>query len=782
MVFYASASLSNHLTLHDFPAIAGQQNKYARARYFYSPVNYNREITMHSKYLSFLRLYKKDRPEIIEVRHNIFNWLIYPLLAFGLVASIMGSVQAYQQGLWLFSIIYSGCFLIFVLAALPGRHIPLPIRSTTVVLALFVLSVAVLLRIGLSGVGLELLLLACAVSSALLGRKAGLFLVSVGAFCMLIIAWGMVSGNIPIREEHMLTSLSPLAWGTSLMVFAMAGLGVVTLPQMFLTRLKESLVLLEEHAKRLEQSNDSLKETIKKREEAERALGESEEQYRVLVENAGDGIFIAQDGMLTFVNKKTEEISGYSRSELLSKGFSYIIHEEDRAFVMERYINRQQGIDVPSSYSYRIIHKSGDVKWVDINVAVIKWKGKIATLNFLRDITERKETEKILRESEEKLARSKKMESLGFLAGGVAHDLNNVLSGIVSYPELLLLDLPEDSKFRKPIETIQESGLRATAIVQDLLTVARGAVTAKEPVNLNHLVTEYLNSPEFSTLEQFHPMVKIKTNLDKDLFNTIGSNIHIKKALMNLALNAAEAIDNKGNVTISTMNCYIDRPLRGYDDVKTGEYTVLSVSDDGPGVSSDKLERIFEPFYTKKVMGRSGTGLGLTVVWNVMQDHNGYIDVATGNNGTTFYLYFPITRDEIVDKGLPAPIEDCKGNGETVLVIDDVKSQREISCNMLNILGYKTKAVSSGLEAIEYLKKNAVDLLLLDMIMEPGINGRETYEKIVKIHPYQKAIIVSGFSETDEVKKTQRLGAGRYVKKPFTLETLCLAVHEELKR
>jgi len=423
---------------------------------------------MKNKYCSFFRLYNQDRPEVIEVRHKIFNWVIYPSLIFGLLAAIMGSVQAHQQGLWFFSLIYSGCFLIFALTAFSGRHIPLPIRSISMVLALFVISVAVLFRIGLSGVGLELLLLACAVSSALLGRKAGLFLVGIGAFSMVIIAWAMVSGNIPIREEHMLTSLSPLAWGTSLMVFAMAGLGLVILPQMFLTRLKESLVLLEEHAERLEQSNDSLKETIKKREEAEKALREGEEQYRVLVENAGDGIFIAQDGMLTFVNKKTEEISGYSRSELLSKGFHYIIHEEDRALVMERYMNRQQGRDAPSSYSYRIIHKSGEVKWVDINVAVITWKGKIATLNFLRDITERKETEKILRESEERLARSKKMESLGFLAGGVAHDLNNVLSGIVSYPELLLLDLPENSTLRKPIETIQESGRRATAIVQDL--------------------------------------------------------------------------------------------------------------------------------------------------------------------------------------------------------------------------------------------------------------------------------------------------------------------------
>ena len=213
------------------------------------------------------------------------------------------------------------------------------------------------------------------------------------------------------------------------------------------------------------------------------------------------------------------------------------------------------------------------------------------------------------------------MESLGLLAGGVAHDLNNILSGIVSYPELLLLDLPEDSKFRKPIETIQASGHRAAAVVEDLLTVARGVATTKEPLNLNDLIGDYLHSPEFNKLKQFHPTVSIKTNLDSDLLNVSGSHVHIRKAVMNLVSNASEAIEDSGNVTISTMNRYIDRPLRGYDDVNIGEYVVLSVSDDGSGISSDDLERIFEPFYTKKVMGRSGTGLGLAVAWNVVQDH-----------------------------------------------------------------------------------------------------------------------------------------------------------------
>jgi len=401
---------------------------------------------------------------------------------------------------------------------------------------------------------------------------------------------------------------------------------------------------------------------------------------------------------------------------------------------------------------------------------------------FAHNITERKRAEEALRESEEKLARSKKMEAMGLLAGGVAHDLNNILSGIVSYPELILMDLPQDSKLRKPIETMQESGHRAVAIVQDLLTVARGVATSKEPLNLNNIIGDYMNSPEFKNLEQFHPTVTVKTNLDTDLLKIGGSSVHIRKVVMNLVSNASEAIESSGNVTISTVNRYVDRPLRGYDDVTVGEYAILSVSDDGSGISSDDLDRVFEPFYTKKVKGRSGTGLGLAVAWNVVQDHKGYIDVTSDENGTTFELYFPITRDEIPDKDLSIPITDYKGNGETILVVDDVESQRDISCKMLDTLGYKTKFVSSGEEAVEYLKENSVDLLLLDMIMDPGINGRETYERIIKIHPNQKAIIVSGFVETDEVKEAQKLGAGKYIKKPITLEKTGLAVKEELEK
>jgi CheY-like chemotaxis protein len=265
-----------------------------------------------------------------------------------------------------------------------------------------------------------------------------------------------------------------------------------------------------------------------------------------------------------------------------------------------------------------------------------------------------------------------------------------------------------------------------------------------------------------------------------DLLNVTGSQIHIRKVLMNLVSNAVEAIPGRGTVTLATMNRYVERPIKGYEDVAIGEYAVLSVSDDGPGIPGDGLERIFEPFYSKKVMGRSGTGLGLAVVWNVIQDHKGYIDVVTGMNGTTFELYFPITRDELAMENLPIFIDELKGNGETILVVDDVASQRTISCAILNKLGYRTTAVSSGEEAVEFLKENSVDLLLLDMIMDPGINGRETYARALAIRPEQKAIIVSGFAQTDEVLEAQRLGTVQFLRKPISIEKIGLAVKKAL--
>ncbi len=517
----------------------------------------------------------------------------------------------------------------------------------------------------------------------------------------------------------------------------------------------------------------------------EMALRESEAKYKSLANNLNVGIYrntVGEKGEFVEANPTIVEMFGFgSREKFLKANVSDLYNnpyerKEYNAKILKDGAVRNEEIELQKKDGTLFIGSITAVAVKDENDNVKYYDG------IIEDITERKQAEKALLDSEEKLVRSRKMESLGLLVGGVAHDLNNVLSGIVSYPELLLMDLPEESKLRKPIETMQASGHRAAAIVQDLLTVARGVATTKESLSLNDLIGDYLNSPEFKKLEQFHPTVTVKTQLATDLLNIVGSYVHIRKVVMNLVSNASEAIEGVGNVTISTMNCYIDRPLKGYGGVGVGEYAVLTVSDDGSGISSADFERIFEPFYTKKMMGRSGTGLGLAVVWNILQDHNGYIDVLTGKDGTSFEFYFPITRDEILDKDLSMPIQNYKGNGETILVVDDEKSQREISCKMLDKLNYKTRSVAGGEEAIEYLKEKSIDLLLMDMIMHPGINGREAYERILEICPSQKAIIVSGFAETDDVKDAQKLGAGQYIKKPYTLEIIGLAVKKELEK
>ena len=399
------------------------------------------------------------------------------------------------------------------------------------------------------------------------------------------------------------------------------------------------------------------------------------------------------------------------------------------------------------------------------------------------DMQRRIEAEEALRKSEESLLRAKKMESLGLMAGGIAHDLNNILSGIVSYPELLLMELPEESPLRKPLMTIQDSGMRAAEVVADLLTIARGVATGKEILNLNAMVHEYMGSLEHQKLVRGYPLVHFQTKLDPHLLNISGSPVHIKKALMNLMLNAAEAIEQSGAVTLSTLNRNLHEPLKGYEDVRPGEYVLLQVADTGSGIGPQDLDRIFEPFYTKKVVGRSGTGLGLAIVWNMIQGHEGYIDVKSDRNGTVFELYFPVSREERpLEKQESPGMEDYMGRGERILVVDDEETQREIACSMLAKLGYRAESVSSGEAAIAYVKKHPVDLIVLDMVMPKGINGQETYAVIIRIRPHQKAILASGYAETREVHMAQQAGAGKFIKKPYTLEEIGLAVKEEMEK
>ncbi|MDQ1239482.1 MAG: two-component system, cell cycle sensor histidine kinase and response regulator CckA [Thermodesulfobacteriota bacterium] len=532
---------------------------------------------------------------------------------------------------------------------------------------------------------------------------------------------------------------------------------------------------------------------ITERTRAEEALRTSEAQLSNAMNIAQLGyweydvandLFIFNDHFYAIFRTSAEKVGGYKMSS--AHYAQLFVHPDDMAVVG---LEIQKALETTNpnysrQFEHRMIYADGEIGYLSVRFFIVKDdQGRtVKTYGANQDITERKQAEKERTRLEAQLQQARKMETIGLLAGGVAHDLNNILSGIVGYPDLLLLDLPKDSPIREPIEVIKESGQRAADVVSDLLTIARGIASDRRVSNLNSLVKEYLSSPEHKKLEITHPSIAFETVLESELLNISCSPVHIKKSLMNLVTNASEAIEGIGTVTISTMNRYLDEPLKGYEDVRIGEYAVLSVSDDGTGISHEDLERIFEPFYTKKIMGRVGTGLGLAVVWNTVQDHNGYINVRTSEKGTVFELYFSITREEAAAVKEEVEIEDYLGHGEKILILDDEHRQREIASGMLTRLGYTAESVSSGEEGIEYVKEKPVDLIVLDMVMPKGINGRKTYEEIIKIRPGQKAIIASGFSETEDVKIAQRLGAGKYIKKPYTLEKIGLAVKEELDK
>ncbi len=507
-----------------------------------------------------------------------------------------------------------------------------------------------------------------------------------------------------------------------------------------------------------------------------------------IVENIPDMIFVKDAKELRFVrfNRAGEELLGYSRDDLLGKSDYDFFPKEQADFFTENDQNVLRGgkiVDVPEepiqtrNRGERALHTK--------KVPILDEKGEPEyLLGISEDITDRKQVEEEKRSLEERLQRAEKMEALGILAGGVAHDLNNVLGVVVGYAELLLNRVDESSTIRPGLLNIMKGGEKAAAIVEDLLTLARRGVSGRQVLNLNIIVTDCQQSTEFENLCLCHPSVRIKTDLDPDLLNISGSSVHLGKTLLNLISNAVEAMPNDGGVlTIKTFNQYLDKPIQGYDEVKEGDYVVLSVSDTGEGISVSDLKRIFEPFYTKKVMGRSGTGLGLAVVWGTVKDHHGYINVESAERvGSTFTLYFPVTREEISAKAIAVSSSEYIGRGESILIVDDVEGQRDLAAEMLRKLNYNITSVSSGEDAVEYLKERQVDLVILDMIMDPGMDGLDTYRSILKIHPEQKAIIVSGFSETRRVNVAQSLGAGAYVKKPYIIEKLGLAVRKELDR
>jgi len=509
-----------------------------------------------------------------------------------------------------------------------------------------------------------------------------------------------------------------------------------------------------------------------------RSLQNSKNRYRALIDNAPIGIaLVTQKGVITEANKAASDITGYSLDELGDiNAIDLYKTPDERKKILKETSNKSIARN-----ELNFKRKDGTTFIGNFTTVDVIIDNEPMILSMFEDITGQKEAEQEHAIMETSLRRAQKMETIGMMAGGVAHDLNNILSGIVGYPEVLLLQLPAGSKLRGPLKAIHESGKRAGTVVEDLLTVARGAAATREVHNLSALAQEYLDSPECRKLTSLYPQVTLQQQYKATKAAISCSPVHIKKCLMNLVTNAAEAILGKGTIIISTYDHHVHTSDSSPSDLPEGHYSVLSVCDSGSGISEQDLEHIFEPFYTRKVMGRSGTGLGLAVVWNTMEDHDGRVQVASNAEGTCFQLYFPTTSEKEEKQTDTVNKELVTGNGEHILVVDDEVLLRDIASQMLQHLGYKVNSVDSGETAIQFMQKNSVDLIILDILMDPGINGKQTYEEILKLHPNQKAIVASGFSESDDVKATLQLGANGFIKKPYSVDVLSRTVHKALQ-
>jgi PAS domain S-box-containing protein len=511
---------------------------------------------------------------------------------------------------------------------------------------------------------------------------------------------------------------------------------------------------------------------------------EDRENYRVLFEAAPDGVEVLDGrGRVIDCNHSQENLLLRERSSIIGSHTTDLLSDTCRhsfeSFCAEL---RKSGY---AECEAEVLRSDGSVRQV--------WrKGKAIrddAMNFLgaiihnRDVTQLKRMETDRKELELRLQRAQKMEALGTLAGGIAHDLNNILSGLVSYPELILLQLPPDSPFRKPLQTIQRSGEKAAATVQDMLTMARRAHAPSENVNVNRVVRDYLRSPEHEKLLSLYPEVHVTAALEPDLKDVVGVPVQIWKIVMNLVSNAFEAMPGGGSLSIVTENRILGSPFRGYEFIPEGSYVILSVIDTGTGMTHEVLERIFEPFYTKKAMGRSGSGLGMAIVWGALKDHKGFIDLSSAEGkGSRFTLFFPalphVPKKAVVSRTVATPM----GKGERLLIVDDEEQQREIATAMLSSLGYSVCCVATGLEAARHVESSPPDLVILDMILGDGMDGLDTYRKILEVSPGQKAIIASGFSESDRVRQCLRLGAGAYLRKPYTIDAIGRSIRKELEK
>ncbi|MCK4460627.1 MAG: response regulator, partial [candidate division Zixibacteria bacterium] len=481
------------------------------------------------------------------------------------------------------------------------------------------------------------------------------------------------------------------------------------------------------------------------------------------------------NGSITMLNEVAEELTGWRSKDAVGRPLTEvfrIINEKTRKPCENPFEKVMlSGAIVGLANHTVLIARDGTERLLSDSGAPIRNQSGdiIGVILVFRDVTE-------ARRLQEYVSRARRLETAGRIAGQIAHDFNNLLSPLVAYPEFIRNELDENHSAVELLNDMERVALRMADVNQQLLTLSRRGHYDQAPMNLNEVIREVIKQrrPTPETLV-------IDTKLSEDLMNMKGGVSQIHRIVSNLVGNALDAMKNVGRLSIKTENFYADTTSVRFGRVPRGEYVLLTISDTGCGIPDGVLPKIFDPFFTTKVMDKGrGTGLGLSIVNAVVEDHGGHIDLETTiGEGTSFYVFFPITRE--VTETTPVG-KDIVGGSERILVVDDDEIQRDVAMKMLEKLGYHAGAVESGERALEFVSENPQDLLILDMVMEPGIDGTETYRRALEINPTQRAIIVSGYAESDRVEVALEMGAGAFVRKPLSLKVLAVALRKELDR
>ncbi|MDG2126276.1 MAG: ATP-binding protein, partial [Verrucomicrobiales bacterium] len=404
--------------------------------------------------------------------------------------------------------------------------------------------------------------------------------------------------------------------------------------------------------------------------------------------------------------------------------------------------------------------------------------------SFNRVLATVEEQQGQLAEQHTRLARAKRLESLGLLAGGVAHDLNNILGPLVALPELVMEEVKLDDRGREIVGMMGKSARRASVVIRDLLALTRRGTYALGRVAIEELVEECVTGEVVTQrLKECGAGINVRLSSHRDEGDELlveGSADHLVQVVTNLTINAAEAMHGEGDLWVRCGQRFLAKPLKGYETIPEGDYVVLTVEDNGTGISEDAMERLFEPFYTKKAMGTtSGTGLGLAVVYGVVRDHGGHINVRSkAGGGAIFDIYLKQYRETVERVG--AEVTGAALTSAKVLVVDDYDQQRTLTRKLLEVLGHQVEQAASGREALQVLDGEKFDLMVVDMIMEDGFDGLDTIRGAMARQPGLRCIIATGFSETERVAEGMALGASACLNKPYTREALESAVAQAM--